>query len=72
MPERKRGPKLPVIEMVVDDDLDGLTQRRIVKEQQMFEDRAERVRNRLTMNQAFLPQSSRGQQKGRKKKKATG
>ena len=57
MPEHVQQPKAPAIEVTVDDDLDGMNDEEIAQERQMFQERAERVRRRVTMNQAFLPPS---------------
>jgi hypothetical protein len=53
------------IEVVVADDLQGLSTEEVAKEEQMFKDRAQRVRRRLTMNQAFMPPTSAQKKKKR-------
>ena len=45
-------------DLTVPDDLVGLTEERIAKEQQMFEDRAERVQWRIHRNVSFTPSNA--------------
>jgi hypothetical protein len=43
-----------VTEVIVEDDLAGLSREELAEEQRSFAERADRVRGRLTRNQAYL------------------